>query len=250
MQVCVCTACSSIVFADEDPNYLTIIAQTTVNASVSSCNGTCSHNMFGMSWQRPASSKSETAAANGEVTAQHADCWSPLTSNLLSLQASASTGRRKILADPPGPRRELLQTTTAAPEPPPPPAAQQTLQQILTEVTALQSGQVTLQSDITSLQTEVDAANEAAAVRHFAQAPHHKALLPTMVALVLSVGPLLVQLQPEAKLSVTHMLCYSSAMLHNCLPPCRLGQRTAACRPSSPRPAPTLPPGRLRCRPC
>ena len=72
------------------------------------------------------------------------------------------------MANPPGPHRELLQTATAAPEPPPPPAAQQTLQQILSEVTALQSGQVTLQSDITSLQTDVAAANEAAAVRHFA----------------------------------------------------------------------------------
>ena len=103
------------------------------------------------------------------------------------------------MANPPGPHRELLQTTTAAPEPPPPPAAQQTLQQILTEVTALQSGQVTLQSDITSLQTEVDAANEAAAVRHFAQPPRCKALLPAVVAIVLSVQPLRAQLQLEAK---------------------------------------------------
>lgn len=121
----------------------------------------------------------------------------------LSLQASASTGRRKILEDPPGSRRELLQGTTAAPEPPPPPASQQTLQQILSEVTALQSGQVALQSDITSLQTDVNAANEAAAVRDVAQPTHRKVLLPAMAAHVLAVQPLQMQLQLEAEPSYT-----------------------------------------------
>ena len=154
------------------------------------------------------------------------------------------------MANPPGPHRELLQATTAAPEPPPPPAAQQTLQQILSEVTALQSGQVALQSDITSLQTDVDAANEAAAVRHFAPPPHHKALLPAMVALVLPVQPLQVQVRLEAKPPFTQLLSHSSAMLHGRLPPCRQGQRTAACRGSSARPAATLPQGRPRCRLC